>query len=246
MKKYLSVFTLVARESLYRISLLWVLSALAQTVSFYYAVIYKDVQSTMAFSRAFAYDGISPAVIFGITVLLTGLLLMKTGMEFRTKSGYTLRRLRMEEKKVFLVQSAYNSIILFMLLLSEVVLIFILINAGYLRFDEKFVTNQSVYLSFYESPFVQNVFCGKDILRAARNILMVLSGGVSLSAFTFLWRRNKKFIPAVLLLAVLALSFTMGAGISDVEFDAGILLAAAVMLFWSVYAVMKRGKEYDA
>lgn len=246
MKKYLSVFTLIARESLFRIPLLWILSAVAQTVSFVYSVVYKDVQLNAIFSRAFEYDGISVFVIFGITLLLTGLLLIKTGMEFRTKSGYTLRRLRIEEKKVFLVQAVYNGLMLFLLILFETVLIFALLNFGYMRIEEKLVTNQSVYLSFYESGFVQNVFSGRDALRAVRNILTVSSLGFSLSAFTFLWRRGKKFIPGVLHLALFAGTFWACPGTESLEWDVSLISVAAVMLYWSICTVMRRGKEYDA
>lgn len=246
MKKYLSVFTLVARESIFRLTLLWVLSAIAQTVSFVYALDYRDVRTTFDFERLFTNDGVSISIIFAITLFVTGLMLAKTGFEFRTKQGYTLRRLRIDEKKVFLTQSAYNALMLFMLIMAETVLAFIFLTAGHMQIEEKYVTNQSVYLNFYSCSFVQNLFCGRDILRIVRNIFCVISLGLSLGAFTHLGRRNKKFIPAIILLVCFCAVFLLIPGISDWSVDVIILIAAVAMIVWSLLTVLKRGKEYDA
>ena len=246
MKKYLSVFSLVARESIFRIAFLWIFSAIAQAYSFFYALIYKDVQRSLNFSRAFTDSDISVDAIFTITILLTALLLIKTGTEFRTKSGYTLRRLRIDERNVFLIQSVYSTIMLFLLILFEVVLAFVLLKVGFTRFEEGRITNQTMYLSFYESDFLKNVFCGRDILRIVRNILCVAALGISLSAFTFMLRRREKFIPAILFLAAFASIFLFCPNISYLEWDIGFIISAAIMIVWSLSAVMKRGKEYDA
>ena len=246
MKKYLSVFTLVARESIFRLTLLWILSAILQAVSFVNALNYSDGRWLYYFSWTFTNDGVSVAVIFAITLFVTGLMLAKTGFEFRTKQGYTLRRLRIDENKVFLTQSAYNALILFMVLMVETVLAFVFLSAGHMQLEDKFVTNQSVYLNFYSCEFVQNVFCGRDILRIIRNVVGVISLGLSLGAFTHLGRRNKKFIPAILLLVFFCALLLLTPDISDWSVDVIFIIAAVAMIVWSLVTVMKRGKEYDA
>ena len=245
MKKYLSVFTLVARESLYRLPILWIFSALLQAVSFFVTVKGEYIQENMKIYEAFySYESLS-AIIFVLTLLFTGLVLIKTGMEFRSRSGYTLRRLLISERKVFLLQSLYNSIMLFMLLLFEFLLVFILMTAGYGMLEDKFVTNQSVYLGFYGSEFVQNLFAGRDLLRAVRNLLLTVSLGINLSAVTFFMRRSKKhFIGVIYLIfctAIFILPSEIGAVGSDIFSIAVSLPAAAVSL-----AAVARGSEaYD-
>ena len=247
MKKYLSVFSLVARESLFRISALWVASAVIQTVLFYFAVLSEDMKKTQLLYRAFEYkQWISGA--FALTLLLTGILLMKTGMEFRTKTGYTLRRLRISERSIFLLQSTYNSLMLFLLLLFEFVFMFALMNFGKGFIDEKFITNQTVYTGFYISDVLHNVFAGRDIVMVLRNILMMLSLGFNLSAFSMAWRRGKKYIFGVLLLVIICfLFFAINPGMNyDKTTDITYIAISVLMLVSAVVINLRRSEDYDA
>ena len=246
MKKYLSVLTVVARESLFRITALWTASAVLQTVLFYFAVLSEDVQKTQVLYRAFEYkQWISGA--FVLTLLLTSVLLMKTGMEFRTKTGYTLRRLLISEKKVFLIQGAYNCLMLFLLLFFEFVLMFALMNYGTLLIEEKYITNQTVYVGFYASDVLHNVFAGRDIVMVFRNVFMMTSLGFNLSAFTMSWRRGKKYIAGIILLVIIcflffAVSPSMQYGIST---EISYLVFSVFMLAAALIISLRRSECYD-
>lgn len=247
MKKYLSVFSVIARESIWRISLLWIASAALQTVSFYREMLSENVQSSKMVAKAFTSyeDNITVPVLFALTMLLTGILLMKTGMDFRTRTGYTLRRLRITEKQVYLLQSVYNSLMLFILFLFEVALCFVLVNWGTSFIEPEYVTNQTVYLTFYSSEFLSDMFAGRDIINILRNLLMIISLGFNLSCFAYMWRRGRKHILGALLLVIWSFMFWWCPGFGNFE-NAAISVASAGMLIAAAGIVRSGGKEYDS
>ncbi len=209
MKKYLSVFYVIARESIFRISFMWLMFALWQAVVFYIEINSEHVQKTMLIAEAFSNYNEEMCVpfLFSLAILLTGVLLAKTGLEFRTKTGYTLRRLRISEKQVFLMQSLYNCIMIFLLFVFEAALCFILSHWGKAFIDPQFITSQTVYLTFYSSEFISNMFAGRDIIILVRNIMMIATVGFNLSLFSYSWRRGKKYLFGLLVLTAVALLF---------------------------------------
>lgn len=248
MKKYLSVFSVIARESILRISFLWIVSAVFQTIIFYTEMNFSDnVRESNLISEAFfSYsDKISVPLIFELTLLITGILLMKTGMEFRTRTGYTLRRLAITEKQVYLLQTAYNCLMIFIMFISEVSLCFALVNWGKTLIEPQLVTNQTVYLCFYSSGFLQNLFAGRNILIIVRNLLVIISLSFNLAAVPFMWRRGSKYIPGILLLAAFSFLFWWAPEYGTNAENAGILLLATGMLIAAVSTVFSRRKEYD-
>ncbi len=246
MKKYLSVFSVIARESMVRVSLLWIVSAILQTAVFYKQMFSERVQDRKFLSEAFnTYDDkICIPLIFALTLLLTGILLMKAGMEFRTKTGYTLRRLRISEKRVYMLQSLYNCLMIFLLFVFEVSLCFALVNWGTSLIEPEYITNQTVYLTFYTASFLQEIFAGRNIVAVIRNILIVLSLGFNLSAFSYLWRRGSKYVFGVLVLVACAFLFWSAPDFSYVE-NIPITVAAAGTIFIAWGIVRSRREEYD-
>lgn len=247
MKKYLSVFSVIARESIYRISLLWLISAALQTAVFYVEMNSEHVQKTRLIAEAFSPygDKICIPLIFALTFLLTGILLMKTGMEFRTKTGYTLRRLLISEKQVFVIQAVYNFIMILLLFVFETALCFILSNWGTAFIDAQFITNQTVYLTFYSSEFISNMFAGRDVMLIVRNIIIMLSVGVNLSLFSYSWRRGKKYIFGVLVLVVAGVLFWWSPDYSYVE-DITFSAVALGSLLIALGVAHTRREEYDS
>lgn len=247
MKKYLSVFSLTARESMVKLTIVWILSAVWQGAVFYMNMMSARVQESKILSYAFGNynDEISISYIFSFSLLITGILLMKTGMEFRTKTGYTLRRLRISEKQVFLMQSVYNCLMIFMLFLFEVALCFFLADWGTTFMESGYVTNQTVYLTFYTADFLQELFAGRNIVTVIRNILIIASLGFNLSAFSYLWRRDCKYIFGVLVLISCVALYWGAPGFTYAE-NLIITAAAVGTLLIALVIVRSRRKGYDA
>ena len=247
MKKYLSVFFVIARESIYRISFLWLISAIFQIAAFYFEMFTEHMLSTKLIGEAFAPygDRICIPLIFALTILFTGILLMKTGMEFRVKTGYTLRRLRISEKQVFVIQSFYNSMMILLLFMLETALCFFLAEWGTTFIDPKYIANQTVYLAFYSSEFISNIFAGRDVMILVRNIIVMVTVGVNLSLFTYSWRRGKKYIFGVLVLIVAAVIFWWSPDYSYVE-DITFSVAVLGSLLIALGVARTRREEYDS
>lgn len=247
MKKCLSVFTLTARESIWHLSVLWMLSSVLQAVFFYNEMNSSHVRETMLLSEAFRpYDDrITVPLIFAVTLLLSGIILIKTGMEFRTKTSYTLRRLRITEKQIFIIQSAYNCIMILVLFLFETALCFLLVNQGTRLIAPQYITNQTTYLTFYSAGFLHTVFAGRNILTAARNILIILSFGFNTAAFTYLWRRGSKHIFGILFIVACSFLYWWSPADYGHEVDIGFIITALGMLLTAIGVVHSRREEYD-
>lgn len=249
MKKHLSVFSLLARESIYKIFLLWIFSFATQAIIFMIQI-EKQLSAELP-SIKNTFEGAFIHIIFFIFFVIMLLLLTKTGMQFSSKTGYTLRRLRISEKSVFLWQSLYNFIMVFLTLLFEIALCFILANAAANKLPSQFITHQSVYIAFYDCAFLQNLFAGVDTARIIRNIITVISLALNCAAFSYLIRRNKKLYSLII---VIALSFSIfavspqtispfaAAGLAEDVFKIFLMLIMDVI---AVSAVVLGREQYD-
>ncbi|MBR2410342.1 MAG: hypothetical protein IKB08_01315 [Clostridia bacterium] len=242
MKKYISVFYLTARESIYKIFVLWLASALVQTAAMWLTLNFNDSFLKVAFFTSKAFI----PVIFSITLILTALLLSKTGMQFNSKTGYTLRRLRIKERKVFYIQTLYNFMMLFCLLVSEVLLIFVLIKGFKGMHPEEGLSVQTEFKAFYKDLFIQNLFAGRDILRIVRNIITVLSLSLNLSAFSFLIRRNSKWIGALLVTALSVMVFVSAPSIRMIDADIIFMIPLVMFIIFALIAVCVKEEQYDS
>lgn len=251
MKKYLSVFSLITRESIYRLTLLWIVSAFAQlaclTYNFYIDTNNSKLQlHSLSVERLFqSWNDSHISFVFYISLILFVLLLVKTGMEFHSKTGYTLRRLRISENKVFILHGIYNSVTLLMFLVAEVFLFFIFVLVIKNYFPEEIISSQTLYKTFYRSDFIHGLFAGRDILRAVRNVFAMSALGFNLASFSTLIRRGKKWFPAVILIALFYFLYAEGAGLSQVAFDIIFTAISVVFLITSIIYTVTRGEQYD-
>lgn len=210
MKKYLSVFYLIARESLYKLLGLFVFGGVMQAIVVIYEISQNGENGLFK-----VFDESELHIAFMLFFILTSVLLCKTGMRFSSDISYTLRRLRIKETDVFVVQCVYNAIILFMGLLLEVILMFALAVFANNKIAEPFATSQSVYLLLFSDRFLINLFCGSDILRIVRNILLCISSAVNYATLSYLIRYQHIWWPALVFCVYFYFSFMF----SDLLFD---------------------------
>lgn len=245
MKKHLSVFYLTARESIYRIFFLVIAAFIIQSVLFIFFVDIVSGFTPPSITEVFNTSKIY--IVFYALITVIAILLCKTGMQFNSVSGYTLRRLRVRERTVFFWQCFYNFLILFTVVLSEVVLCFSLSEFAADNLPEKFITNQSVYIAFYKTEFIQNLFAGRDILRIIRNIIGVISFSVNCAAFSFLFRRGKKWVGAVIMIPVFIMMTGFNeAGMDNITLDVSIISVSVILTFAAVVSVVQRSEKDEA
>ncbi len=223
MKKYLSVLSLFISGSFGKIFGVILLSALAQLGLFYKTLL---PYGSIGFETAFDYC--DAQMIFAIAFLLVAVLLHITGSEFSSKCSYTLKRLRISEKQVFLCQSVYNMLCFMIFLLAEGVVIisaFVLYKSYYSDIEmvkQHFLSEQTLFLACYRNNFIHCVIPLDDVLRLIRNILLTVFLGVGSSGFAY-FQRNKKFgFEYVIMLLVTVFSFVS----PFYDFDADIMPTA--------------------
>ncbi len=238
MKKYLSVLSLFIGGSFNKILAAVVLSAIAQLGLFYKTILPYGSEASIGFERAFDFS--DAKMIFAIAFLLVAVLLHLTGAEFSSKCSYTLKRLRISEKQVFLCQSIYNALCFMVFLLAEsvtVILAFALYKNHYSDIEmikQHFISEQTLFLACYRNNFIHCVIPLDDIIRLIRNILLTVFLGVGSAGFSY-FQRNKKFgFEYVIMLLVTVFSFVS----PFYDFDADII-PTAVNLCLSIFLVAR-------
>lgn len=203
MRQHISVFMLYIRSSLYKVLLLLAGMAAAETVVFVWTL--KGLLQEIAALREsgiedFAGMGItlSPesvlensyiTYIFAAVTLLIMVVLCLIGCERGNKQGYTLRRLSISESSVVLWQSLCNTCCYFLLWVVQIAVAWGLCRL-YVSMVEA-VSNQTVFLAFYRSDFLHNLLPLDETSLWVRNILLVLTYGITTACFSFRQRRGK-------------------------------------------------------
>ena len=225
MKRYVSVFEMIARSSIYKVLLILGTMTIAQGVSFY-----MTMCSPSGLAIEDYIDQSHYGLIFKIAYVLITIILVLPGMDIGSKQSYTLQRLRIKERKIYWLQSLYN-------LLAYVLLwgMQLMVLLGSCMVYEKnlpegvTLTNQTMFLAFHRNDFMHSILPLEDSLGWALLILIIFTTAFATAEFTKL-RREGKFgfellilIPAVLLFFPREMGYEYG----------GFVLAAGI-----VFAVM--------
>lgn len=148
--------------------------------------------------------------VFGIAFVIVTLFLVWNGTNQGSRSHYTLQRLQVSEKGIFMMQSIYNGLC-YVLLLGVQLLIFLVQYSMYAN-RTKDITNQTLFLAFYRNDFMYSVFPLEGGLRWTMNILIIVSCGVSAAVFTYLQRRGKIAWSLFVVVACIGLGFVQEIG----------------------------------
>lgn len=243
MRKHLSVLMLIGRSTIYKILALFLLIACAQWLLFRFSLNFAldaadaglemtALESVISHSRmAWAF-----AVCFVIMVVL----LCMTGCEYGSKQGYTLRRLSVSERSVFVWQSVYNIFCFFMLWAVQAMIAYVLCKLYIAKVDPKLTSVQTVYLTFYRNDFLHSILPLSMVSRWIRNILLVVCLGLAAAHFSYMQRRGKVGV-TILAMSSLSLVF-FSRGITSLGNDILIILLSIA----NIVAVLKNVLEGDA
>ena len=194
MKRYLSVFMLLVRSSLYKV--LAVLAAMAgvQTGLFVWAARRQaDYLDGFLLEAAFVHSG--ALIIFGAAAAVITLLLCAVGCDGAARSGYTLRRLQVSEKTVMLLQWGSNCV-LYLLLWGAQLAVALGLCRVWAEMWPGLVNQQTVFLAFWRSEFLHPLLPLQDTGLWLRNAVAVVTLGAAAAVYPYRQRRGKK-LPAV-------------------------------------------------
>ena len=245
MKKYLSVFYLFTKESFLRIIILWMLSFTLQGILLRLSASSFPLSENSVASLRDIGDKVYLPLIFIITVAITAILLLRAKKQSVSKYSYTLRRLLIKEKTVFLIRAFYNTLIIFMLFALSVVFYFLIFGKLTEVFPENYFSSQAAYMTMYNYPFLHNVFAGRDILRLTRNLLFITAIGVNLAADSFLGTRGKTWFGAHISVISSYFLFTEGQYMGSIPFDVFFLSEAIGLIVCTLTYVLRKEEQYD-
>lgn len=246
MKKYISIFELFARNTVYKILFVLLAMGAAQITMFQKAmsewipVDYYDLdfQAIEHYSLEYMVDKSNSPVFMGIAFVLITAVLCWSGCNLGSKSSYTLQRLQVKEKTIFIMQCIYNSLCYVLLLGAQVAVLLVLCGMYVEQSDN--VTNQTVFLAFYRNEFMHSVLPMEGMMRWSANILILLGCGTSAAVFTYLQRRGKVAWSLFVVVACVLVGFIQELG---GQLELGTAFSAVIIVALTVYYHVFQKKE---
>lgn len=248
MKKQLSIPGLFARSTLVPILALLLMMGVAELLLFRHAL---NVALT-AYEADVGYGMISleqlikqsrVSFCFGAAFLLITLLLCLPGCEFRTKTGYTWRRLSVSAKAVFLWQFAYNTLIYLLLAACQVLLVYGLCRSYLAAAPAEWIGNQTLFLAFWRSEHLHALLPLSDVALWIRNLSMLLSLGLASAIFP-LKQREQRYSGSIIAMAVFCL-FSFHRGIADISHAVIAFVVLFMVLCELLSFVLTRNQEEE-
>ena len=243
MKKHLSVFALIARAGIYKLLLLFLILAVVECALFYFGL-----QNAMTNAVVLERPPVGMEYVFSsgkvfwfsaVIFLLTTVQLCRVGCNFGSRQSYTLQRLRISCKSVFIWQAAFNALS-FMMFWAMQLSVALALCQWYVSAAGE-TGGQAVMLAFYRHKFLHSLLPLSDVTRYIRNIMLVLSLGIC--AAKFVWSNHRGKL-GVEIIAVTALTLVFFAGETAVpSTDYLVSFCAAAVGFGCIYSVF--AKEAD-
>lgn len=236
---------LMAGSTFYRLLLIFGAMAAAET-----ALFYKTLKFAAGVSSGYISISCMEAVIhesrilwiFALSFILISVVLCRTGCEFKSRQGYTLKRLALSEKGVFFWQAAYNTFCYIILWGIQLILLLVFCRI-YLNMPETAsASHQTVFAAFYRSPFMHNMLPLDDSAVYIRNIVLAAALGFSSAAFSYRQRRGDFGAQIIVLAAASLLFFNKEAGSLDF---CGLLIILSSLVVVQILNYVLRKEEYD-
>ena len=221
MKRYLSVFEMIARSSIYKVLLIICTMLAAQAVCFYLSMTSPSGLSIEAYVDQSQYS-----MLFKIAYILVSIAIVFPGMNLGSVQSYTLQRLRIKEKRIYWLQAVYNFLAYMLLWGAQLVMLFanILVYQKYLP-EGAIVTNQTFVMAFYRNDFMHTILPLEDGPGWWVLVLFGVASALAAAETTKLQREGKFGFELVLVIAAAMISFPRALGY-DVAFP---LIALAVV-----------------
>lgn len=225
MKRHLSIWMLMARSTICKV--LGLLLALAAADGVLFALTLRKDTSILGLEQVLAESHLS--IVFGVCMVLLMAVLCLNGCEFSAKQGYTLRRLRVSQREIFLWQAAHNAVCCFWLLAVQTLIVLALCRV-YAAQDPDMVNSQTVFLAFYRVPFLHSLLPLADGWRYVRNAVLCAALGVCAAAFPVQQRQGNRGFAAVILTALTVLFFVQPVRSGDFWLIGALVVITAVAL----------------
>lgn len=244
MKKYHSVFGLIARSSLLKLALLLAVSMGVQWY-FYVDNANEYLVQTDPPMLEWLMDLSAANVYFAITTVAAIIILSLHGCEFGSKCRYTVKRLQISEFSYTVLQTIYNLCIFIIFYSAELVITYMMCWHYVTNVSADIISTQTVFLAYYRNEFLHSLMPLDDITLWIRNILTLLALSLGCSHFSLRHRRGKYAI-SVMFCAVFAVVWNRGTIGGDITAILLMLIDISLIMLY-VYRMIETREvgEYD-
>ncbi len=243
MKKYLSVFAMLARGSLFRILAVLCLMTAGQILLFcnrlqtelilYESRVQQFPEDAVEITHLEKLMNFSTVQwVFGAAFVLICVLLCLPGCSWSTKCSYTVQRLNISERAVFVLQVIYNAMMLTVLWAAEILVCMLLCRYYTTAVPAELVSHQTVAIAFYRCDFLHSLLPLADITVWIRNSIMIAVLALASASFPYKQRRGRfaADIVSYALLSVIFFTRTVGDSFNMfITVFFGLIIAAEVI-----------------
>jgi len=239
MRKHFSVLMLIARSTIYKILGIFIIMGAVEVLLFYYTLSAYPAdrsfsQRTTGLESLFAGSRIS--WVFAIAFMAVTILLCLTGCEFKSKPGYTLRRLMISERSIYLWQALYSTCCYLFLWAMQLIITLALCKLYTANANASSLSNQTVFLAYYRNSFLHSLLPLDETSRYIRNAALIIGLGTTSACFPFRQRRGKICAGLIILVSMIFVFFdrNMGAFGNDIFLILVSVTTAAESLFFAL------------
>lgn len=208
MKRYLSVFEMITRSSIYKVLLVIVATIVAEIVFFF-----NVFEAQEGVSIEFYIEESYYSIIFLVAYILVTIMLVLPGMNIGSVQSYTLQRLSIKESRIFWVQALYN--LCAYVLLWGAQLGMILGSFAYYQSNlpkGAIVSNQTLFLAFYRSDFMHSILPLEDGPGWWVLVLIATTTALAAASFTKLQRVGKFGFELLIMIVAVCIYFPRAYG----------------------------------
>lgn len=230
MKRYISVFEMITRSSIYKVLGILLLMTGAEAALLTYAW-----NQPLAITQPNLEEWIDQSFImfsFWAAYWLVTKVLSSAGTNTGSMQGYTLQRLRISEKKVHLLQMIYNILCYSLLWVTQ---LGILLAACMYYMNHKtnvVLTNQTVFLAFQRNEFMHSVFPLEEYFGWFSIAFFIIGTGMLTAVFARKQRMGKIVWALAVFIVLAVVCFPRELGEEPI-------LMLLIMLSWGSYALIQ-------
>ena len=240
MKRYVSVFEMIIRSSIYKVIGIFSIMAVGEIILLTLA--WNQPIATLQPSMEEWVENSRIFVPFLAAYWVMTKVLASSGTNVGSMQSYTLQRLRIPEKKVYLLQCIYN-ICCYVLLWMTQFLILLLAADFYMEHKAGVIlTNQTVFLAFYRNAFMHSILPMEDIFGWFMLVFFIVMTGVLAASYARNQRRGKVTWALIIFIALAVVCFQRALGVEPI-------FQLMVTLIWGMYmlaqALINKGVQED-
>ena len=208
MKRYLSVFEMITRSSIYKVLLVIAALVVADAVFLYLACMSPDFVSVEEYVVENCYS-----VAFKIAYVLVTIAIVLPGMNIGSTQSYTLQRLCIKERWIFWLQAIYNFCSYVILWGAQLMMLLLNVVVFQKNLPEgAILSNQTMFLAFYRNDFMHTILPLEDGPGWWMLALWAVTTAFAAASFTRLQRKGKFGFELILMVIAALIYFPRALG----------------------------------